>query len=533
MRRTAFLLVGAVTLLLGGAGPADADDRADAVFLHAGFGQDRVTFAFPAGDRATALARARHALAATGLPADGLTIRRHDGRLEARAHLELGEDAGFLRRRIPADRLAPLAAAGRVLVLELSPGVRVTSGRVRGADTDRLGPAYVVARGTDVSYSRPAWQLVAWGLLVLGLAMLWVPVRLLARRIERTDAPVEERAHRLRRLSLLSLPLVFIFPAILGVAGAIPLDLVGEAGVGGTAQLVLGGAVLLASTLGALVGTQVPPARALGRVRGITPNARLARRRIATAVVIGVGPLALWLIVRALLPDSSTVRLVALVAFVLLVQLLVPPVAVGMLPHRPLDPDTRSRLLELAHRGGVRVRDVRMIEGRSIRMANAALMGLFPRFRYIIVTDVLVDELTPEELDAVVAHEVGHGRHHDVARKLGALYGALLTVAVAVVALAALVHGQERAVVALLVPPLLLIAILLVQGLVGVRLEIRADDYASRATDPAVLHSALEKMGSINTMKRRTGRVWNLLHQHPGLQQRLDRLVAPPSSTPS
>jgi hypothetical protein len=38
-------------------------------------------------------------------------------------------------------------------------------------------------------------------------------------------------------------------------------------------------------------------------------------------------------------------------------------------------------------------------------------MGIVPRFRYILVTDSLMDILTMDELKAVLAHEMGHARH--------------------------------------------------------------------------------------------------------------------------
>ena len=42
------------------------------------------------------------------------------------------------------------------------------------------------------------------------------------------------------------------------------------------------------------------------------------------------------------------------------------------------------------------------------RMITAGVMGLAARFRYILVTDALLRYLTPEEIDAVIAHEIGH-----------------------------------------------------------------------------------------------------------------------------
>ncbi|MDM8526037.1 M48 family metalloprotease [Desulfococcaceae bacterium HSG8] len=42
------------------------------------------------------------------------------------------------------------------------------------------------------------------------------------------------------------------------------------------------------------------------------------------------------------------------------------------------------------------------------KMITAAVMGLVKNFRYILVTDALLTQLRPEEVDAVIAHEIGH-----------------------------------------------------------------------------------------------------------------------------
>ena len=46
-----------------------------------------------------------------------------------------------------------------------------------------------------------------------------------------------------------------------------------------------------------------------------------------------------------------------------------------------------------------------LFEGQVL---TAAVMGIVPRFRYLMITPALVATLDPEELDAVLAHEIGH-----------------------------------------------------------------------------------------------------------------------------
>jgi Zn-dependent protease with chaperone function len=45
------------------------------------------------------------------------------------------------------------------------------------------------------------------------------------------------------------------------------------------------------------------------------------------------------------------------------------------------------------------------------RMMTAGIMGIVPRYRYILVTDALMEILSKEELRAVLAHEMGHAKY--------------------------------------------------------------------------------------------------------------------------
>ena len=44
-------------------------------------------------------------------------------------------------------------------------------------------------------------------------------------------------------------------------------------------------------------------------------------------------------------------------------------------------------------------------------MVNACVTGVLPRFRYVLLTDALIESLSPVEVAAVFGHEVGHVAH--------------------------------------------------------------------------------------------------------------------------
>ena len=95
--------------------------------------------------------------------------------------------------------------------------------------------------------------------------------------------------------------------------------------------------------------------------------------------------------------------------FILLAQLA--PVVLFPIFYKfePLDnEDLRRRLVLLGERAGTRVRGVyRWKLSEKSKKANAALTGLGST-RRIILADTLLDNYTPDEIEAVLAHELGH-----------------------------------------------------------------------------------------------------------------------------
>jgi STE24 endopeptidase len=82
------------------------------------------------------------------------------------------------------------------------------------------------------------------------------------------------------------------------------------------------------------------------------------------------------------------------------------------------DGELKTRLLALAGRVGVPVTGIWVVDqSRKSRTANAAVTGL-GRTRRILLFDTLLNEFTPDEVEAVVAHELAHQLHGDIRRGL-------------------------------------------------------------------------------------------------------------------
>lgn len=177
------------------------------------------------------------------------------------------------------------------------------------------------------------------------------------------------------------------------------------------------------------------------------------------------------------------------------------------LPDGPL----RDRLEALLRRAGVRCRELVVWRTGRGRVPNAAVMGVIGRFRYVAFTDALLGDMSAEEVEAVLAHEVGHARHgHILFYVLFML--AFLPLAVVVLGLAEwlLPHGPglgppEAAVGALLLAALAALYWRYAFGFLSRRFEREADVAACELVGtPLPLMTALEKLAAASGVGRRS-----------------------------
>lgn len=80
--------------------------------------------------------------------------------------------------------------------------------------------------------------------------------------------------------------------------------------------------------------------------------------------------------------------------------------------------ELRTRLLALADRTGFKASTIEVMDGSKRSGHSNAFFTGFGRFRRIVLFDTLIAQLTPEELEAVLAHEVGHYRRGHIPKTL-------------------------------------------------------------------------------------------------------------------
>jgi len=229
--------------------------------------------------------------------------------------------------------------------------------------------------------------------------------------------------------------------------------------------------------------------------------------------------------------------LIAWVLFVGLFILMAQLAPVVLLPifykFEPLEnEDLRRRLVLLSEHAGTRVRGVyRWKLSEKSKKANAALTGL-GNTRRIILADTLLDNYEPEEIEAVLAHELGHHVHRHILKSIFVQAGTTLLglwAANWVLHYAVDHHMFEElsdfANLPLLVITISALSLLLMPALNAYSRfnERQADRYAFESiasVEPFI--SSMNKLARQNLAERRPSKfVEMLFHSHPAISKRV------------
>lgn len=215
-----------------------------------------------------------------------------------------------------------------------------------------------------------------------------------------------------------------------------------------------------------------------------------------------------------------------------LAPVLLMPLFFKFVPLEEEHADLVTRLINLTERAGTRVRGVYKFDmSRRTKAANAAIAGL-GNTRRIILGDTLINEFTGDEIETVLAHELGHQVHRDI--PIGILVDSVITLgglylASLVLEWGMMVFGFESISDVAAMP--LLALVIGVYGLVTMPLgnaysrqrERRADEYALKVTGKGAAYaSALTRLANQN-LADADPEPWVeiLLYSHPALNKRI------------
>jgi STE24 endopeptidase len=224
-----------------------------------------------------------------------------------------------------------------------------------------------------------------------------------------------------------------------------------------------------------------------------------------------------------------------IVLFVLFAQ--IAPVVLFPLFYRfiPLEnEELKSRLVRLSEAAGTRVRGVYEWKlSEKSKKANAALTGL-GNTRRIILSDTLLQNYSEDEIEAVLAHELGHHVHRHIFKSIAlqtaiTLVGfwsasAVLNYAVKDLGMFSDLHDFANLPLLALVSSVLSLLLLPALNAYSRRNERQADQYCWSSV-PSVnpFITAMDKLSEQNLSERNPSRIVEVLfHSHPPVTKRIE-----------
>lgn len=169
---------------------------------------------------------------------------------------------------------------------------------------------------------------------------------------------------------------------------------------------------------------------------------------------------------------------------------------------------------------------------KTTKKANAAFMGL-GKTKRVVLSDTLLAHFTPLEIEAVVAHELGHCKHGDIWKQLGlGLVTSLIGFKIVASAMPLLCprFGFEGTGDIAALPLIFLVFYIFhliltpFQNGFSRHVEKAADRFAYEACQkPSVLIDCLEKLGRVNLAERDPNAFYEwFFYDHPSIGRRVE-----------
>lgn len=185
----------------------------------------------------------------------------------------------------------------------------------------------------------------------------------------------------------------------------------------------------------------------------------------------------------------------------------------------------KPRLERLTKQSRVKYQDIAVWETGSLSIANAAVAGTVPWNRRIFLTDALLKYFTDEEIETVVAHELGHIRYkHIQTYMLFSLFYLLSYPFFYFFIEEPLVthFGESQILSTVCSLAFLIIYFILIFRYLSRRCEHQADLYAVRLTEnPEAFKTALLKLAVLNSVPKSIRKFFEIFNTHPSIDRRI------------
>ncbi len=287
--------------------------------------------------------------------------------------------------------------------------------------------------------------------------------------------------------------------------------------------------IILLPFLLSLTITILEASRIEVEVKKLNVKTQEVMRQILKVFSLILLPGFLWFAIYILLPESiknSTLADMGIFAvYILAFFALAPYLGRVFNKSRPLEEPLRSELLKFCESLGFKVRDILVTGKKEYKVANAGVTGIIPGCKYIFVTEYMLETFEPEEIKAVIAHEIGHikGRHLWI-NAIIAIGWFAFWMGVVFLLVKLNVNFLSPAVFFGVFFSAYIIYFVFVQGKISIRNEFKADEFATKVVGRETVVKTLEKLAEVNLTPKRTGRLFNFLNLHPSIEERIKHL---------
>ena len=258
---------------------------------------------------------------------------------------------------------------------------------------------------------------------------------------------------------------------------------------------------------------------------------------ISLGLLTGIGALLIW--VHQALGDWLVPVFAALMTlFMMLFSFLYPVMSKIFNKFEPLEEgELRGKLAGLLEKNGYHVRDIKVMDAsRRTTKSNAYFTG-FGKMKTIVLYDTLVSSMTPDEICAVFAHELGHGLHRDTLKRQILVFVQMLVLSVlawltlrtpelfAAFGFSEVNYGFAMVLIMSVEFALISPLFGLIANYFSRKAEYRADAQAVREGYGEALISSLKKLARQNFSDLSPSPLLvKLQYSHPTLSQRIDAI---------
>jgi STE24 endopeptidase len=205
----------------------------------------------------------------------------------------------------------------------------------------------------------------------------------------------------------------------------------------------------------------------------------------------------------------------------------------------PLDDQgLRERIERLLQRAGFHANGIFVMDGsRRSSHGNAYFTGLGKNKR-IVFYDTLLKQLTPDQIEAVLAHELGHFKHRHIVKRIVLMFAVSLALLAGLAWLkdaawfyaglgVASINDATALALFFLALPVFLFPATPFMSLYSRKHEFEADAFAAKQTEAGHLTSALVRLYRDNAATLTPDPVYSLFYDsHPKAVERIEKLDA-------